>query len=271
MNRQQSLGGGARGFIPLEGKNLAPLQTDQNNVIMSNKIINNEVSMKKGFTLAEVLITLGIIGVVAAMTMPTLIKKYTNHVVETRLKVFYSQVNEAIRLSEAEYGDKKEWANGAPDNTSDNIQTAYLSRDEWFQKYVGKHMKIVKKELNIPAISGWSSGGNLYYLANGSAFGFIQGSIRDWIFFPGNPDKCLKRHPYPLGRCAFAFNFYPTSNNEGWQFHYNKGVEPWKYQWDGTLDGLKSACGQSSGKFCTALIQYHNWTIPDDYPFQVSY
>ena len=31
--------------------------------------------MKKAFTLAEVLITLGIIGVVAAMTMPTLIQK----------------------------------------------------------------------------------------------------------------------------------------------------------------------------------------------------
>lgn len=32
--------------------------------------------MKKGFTLAEVLITLGIIGVVASMTIPTLIAKH---------------------------------------------------------------------------------------------------------------------------------------------------------------------------------------------------
>ena len=30
--------------------------------------------MKRGFTLAEVLITLGIIGVVAAMTMPSLMR-----------------------------------------------------------------------------------------------------------------------------------------------------------------------------------------------------
>ncbi len=30
---------------------------------------------KQGFTLAEVLITLGIIGIVAAMTLPTLINK----------------------------------------------------------------------------------------------------------------------------------------------------------------------------------------------------
>lgn len=32
--------------------------------------------MKKAFTLAEVLITLGIIGVVAAITLPTLIANY---------------------------------------------------------------------------------------------------------------------------------------------------------------------------------------------------
>lgn len=32
--------------------------------------------MKKAFTLAEVLITLGIIGVVAALTIPTLVNNY---------------------------------------------------------------------------------------------------------------------------------------------------------------------------------------------------
>lgn len=37
----------------------------------------------KGFTLAEVLITLGIIGVVAAMTMPTLINNTKNKELET--------------------------------------------------------------------------------------------------------------------------------------------------------------------------------------------
>lgn len=40
------------------------------------------------FTLAEVLITLGIIGVVAALTLPNLIADYRASVVETRLKNF---------------------------------------------------------------------------------------------------------------------------------------------------------------------------------------
>ncbi len=34
--------------------------------------------MKKAFTLAETLITLGVIGVVAALTLPTLINSYKN-------------------------------------------------------------------------------------------------------------------------------------------------------------------------------------------------
>ena len=42
--------------------------------------------MKKAFTLAEVLITLGIIGIVAAMTIPTLITNYQKNITITRLK-----------------------------------------------------------------------------------------------------------------------------------------------------------------------------------------
>ncbi len=50
------------------------------------------------FTLAEVLITLGIIGVVAAMTIPTLINKYQMKVFETAFKKQYSAVQSAIDM-----------------------------------------------------------------------------------------------------------------------------------------------------------------------------
>ena len=42
--------------------------------------------LKKAFTLAEVLVTLGIIGVVAAMTMPTLINNTGNEKYVAKLK-----------------------------------------------------------------------------------------------------------------------------------------------------------------------------------------
>ena len=58
--------------------------------------------MKKGFTLAEVLITLGIIGVVAAMTIPTLVSKsqQRQHVVAWRKA--YAEIYHALRLMQAD-------------------------------------------------------------------------------------------------------------------------------------------------------------------------
>ena len=51
---------------------------------------------KNGFTLAEVLITLGIIGVVAAITLPTVIQNYQKQVLVTQLKKMYATWNEGF-------------------------------------------------------------------------------------------------------------------------------------------------------------------------------
>ena len=48
--------------------------------------------MKKGFTLAEVLITLAIIGIVAALTIPIVVHDYQNKQLETRKKKFESNI-----------------------------------------------------------------------------------------------------------------------------------------------------------------------------------
>ncbi len=56
---------------------------------------------QKGFTLAEVLITLGIIGVVAAMTLPTLISNYQKVVLKTQYKKGVSILANAIQMEMA--------------------------------------------------------------------------------------------------------------------------------------------------------------------------
>ena len=58
----------------------------------------------KGFTLAEVLITLGIIGVVAAMTMPVLIQKYKFLTYEVGLKKQYSNIQNTLNYLNVENG-----------------------------------------------------------------------------------------------------------------------------------------------------------------------
>lgn len=63
---------------------------------MNFSLFTSHFSFKKAaFTLAEVLITLGIIGVVAAMTMPSLIQNYQEKATVTKLKKCYSLVSQA--------------------------------------------------------------------------------------------------------------------------------------------------------------------------------
>ena len=52
----------------------------------------------KGFTLAEVLITLAIIGIVAALTIPTLIQNYQTRTWNTASQVFQRKLGEALRV-----------------------------------------------------------------------------------------------------------------------------------------------------------------------------
>lgn len=58
---------------------------------------------RSAFTLAEVLITLGIIGVVAAMTLPALINNHRDKELITRVKKTYSALNQALELAQAHY------------------------------------------------------------------------------------------------------------------------------------------------------------------------
>ncbi len=79
---------------------------------------------KKAFTLAEVLITLGIIGVVVALTIPTLISKYQEKVTITKLKKVYSILQTAYTAAEAEYGKPRYWTE-TTDETVENSITAW--------------------------------------------------------------------------------------------------------------------------------------------------
>ena len=67
--------------------------------------------MKKflGFTLAEVLITLGIIGVVSAMTLPSLIQNWNDKASVVKVKKAYSVLNQAYLMSKKDNGPVSEW------------------------------------------------------------------------------------------------------------------------------------------------------------------
>ena len=62
-----------------------------------------------GFTLAEVLITLGIIGVVVALTMPSLIANYQKQETIARLKKVYSTISNTYMYAINSYGTSDTW------------------------------------------------------------------------------------------------------------------------------------------------------------------
>ncbi len=89
-----------------------------------------KLSQKNGFTLAEVLITLGIIGVVAALTIPTLVQNYQEKVTVNKVKKMYSTLSNAYELIKIDNGDYSQWGIGT--DTKDDA----LSLREKFEKYL---------------------------------------------------------------------------------------------------------------------------------------
>ena len=218
---------------------------------------------KSAFTLAEVLITLAIIGVVAAMTIPTLIARYDKKFTETSLMKFYSTMNNAIQLSSINNGPSSGWAhvNTEKDDDGNYLYDKYLENDAFAEKYLLPYLKIVGKKQ-----SKWGNDDIiLYYFADGSAFSFTTHSSKDIFFFPKNAEDCLAGGSI-AGKCAFAFKLSSEFD----------GLKVYAHSWDGVRDSLFSAgagmgCKDDGGMYCTKLIELNNWKIPDDYPVEITY
>ncbi len=221
--------------------------------------------MKKGFTLAEVLITLGIIGVVAAMTLPTLIQNHRKHEVETKLAKIYSVVNQAIKLSTVEYGEPQYW-DWDCGKTSSPICSIDEAKDK-FNKYIGNHLHISK-------IENADDEKSFYVYLNDGGILQVYNSLYD-IIFHTNP-----KYIDNMGVYSFKFRFSPiVSTNRDPNDVRIRGTigptfEPYSYAWDGTIVGLTDtsnsyACGVGTkNSYCTKLIQMNGWKIPKDYPLK---
>ena len=236
-----------------------------------HSLIHNDTSFSlksAAFTLAEVLITLGIIGVVAALTMPALIQQQHKLVVETRLKKFYSVINQAITMSERDNGDKLYWTPSDSDDLWDSYLKKYIKYVKEEDYYYGRPRKVVYFADGSLAVI------DVYYATN------ADGSVKEkttgghFLFFPFAKDfkPTLSEEEFAnlYGKKLFSFGFWPNTDGVQWKQHYNKGVEPYKVRWDGDADKLKEKCYDGTDlQWCTAVIQYNNWKIPKDYPYRL--
>ena len=104
---------------------------------------------KVAFTLAEVLITLGIIGVVAAMTMPALIVNYQKKSLATQTQKFYSMMSQAVKQYMADEGvdDLRNTPLTAIWNDDLSDEENNLNEDkaqEACEEFVQKYLKVVE-------------------------------------------------------------------------------------------------------------------------------
>ena len=88
----------------------------------------------KGFTLAETLITLGIIGVVVALTIPTLVANYKKQMIISQLKATYSILNQAFKMAEVKNGPIDTWTGW---NSSATILEQYILPEIKGAQYYG--------------------------------------------------------------------------------------------------------------------------------------
>lgn len=203
------------------------------------------------FTLAEVLITLGIIGIVAAMTMPALISNHRKKVTAVRLKQFSSIWQQAYWDVYNENGTENYFVS----LVALDAQSAFDFYNETFGKFI---TTTEVKKSNYGIVGALPSGSGFYfYRWNGE----YETSGRTYLTFCPYYNDCveLAQNAAPVagegivdGKKSFAF--------------YLTGKAP-TYNWNGKRETLLEKCSSGVKGYCTKLIEFDGWEISKDYPW----
>lgn len=219
---------------------------------------------RTAFTLAEVLITLGIIGIIAAMTIPALVGKYQKIAHVNQMKNTYTIISNAFLMSQQDYGDPTDWDWGTSKSRQNLLRIV--------NTYLIPYLNISSKENQTTA-----KGNYALRLKNGTTLVFeLDGCL--------NPDTCK-----PIDITAL----YITASHKNKESHYASSDRDYSredytmvfkknqktlqfFNWGGnTREGMKNvskyACNKNIAKHqrynCGALIFYDGWTIKNDYPW----
>ena len=118
--------------------------------------LNGLFTRKSAFTLAEVLITLGIIGIVAAITIPTLMANYQKKQTVTKLQKAISVINQAYRLAYDDVGEV----------TAEEARA--MGGVEYFNKYWEPYIKV--SSLCDKVGCDYKNGGSPWFMPSGKRY-----------------------------------------------------------------------------------------------------
>lgn len=235
-----------------------------------------------GFTLAEVLITLGIIGVVAAMTIPTLTASYQKTQALTAYKKVLSAFSQAMRLAEAENGDMDSWDwPGTGLALTQSFADTYLYPNiKTIQKCSNAVTDCWKNPVSLDNTAGYldsSVAGNALtaIFADGSSIYFWAGTspwpkhVQLWLDIDGP-----KKGKGMLGKDVFGFILQLQATATTKQGVYPVGLDEipaltrTTAKTDPTFGCSKTtASGVYAGRYCSAMMTLDGWKFADDYPW----
>lgn len=225
----------------------------------------------KAFTLAEVLITLTIIGVVAALTLPPLINNYKKTQYVVGLKKAYAELSQAFKLYMADEG------------VTDLSQTPLFTNGDYnyaeWEKVIYKYFKVTKlchwddnscqiteSYLDPTLGSGSSFNGNSdFYTVDGMAFGLGLETLADCK--PTDvKGKCITvyldtngpKPPNQVGRDFFPAQMFVGSDGN---VYISGTQDDWSH--DGTCGskGSSDVTGKTGWYYCAARIQDEGWEM----------
>ncbi len=248
--------------------------------------VYSSLKKKAAFTLAEVLITLGIIGVVAAMTLPTLINNYQKNLVLNKLKQAYAQISTAVDSASVEFDGAPlgTWGFDCNDETMDGI---YYVQDSCFHRamkkialkmypkpddfskafcYEGKEYKAYAGPDGYPFREGrwvskesWSA-----KIPNGACVvwnryawaGDVRGRLLIDADGPYNGDNIL-------GKDVYLFEYVDPNSGKGIG-NSGRAIMPYGYDYGRPSDGCAK---MHNGHMCATIIMNNGWSYPKNYPW----
>ena len=228
---------------------------------------------KPAFTLAEVLITLGIIGVVAAMTIPGMIVKHQKQVFVTRMKQTYSIVSNAMMSSVAEYGEPNNWGVfGSFDATDPNYaQNQSDNMKMLATKYFKPYLKVIDEEGQTFQYTLFLSNGvSLTFYPDGSfnedksefitTRAYIIASLNhnEKTFLDSSRDYSRKDFLMEINTATTGYKI------TGFNVKADKTRDD--YTDDGQY-GCNSGVEKHRRLYCGALLIHDGWQLKDDYPW----
>ena len=198
------------------------------------------------FTLSEVMLTMTIVGVVAAMTIPTLHYQRVKKEYTAKLKNFYSRMENSIldmEMDKGSFRDMKLPTNG-------NGYKWYMDNIDPYMghQYVDDTKKIV------------------YYKDGSSLLKFYSGGCLD-VDYDVNGDKAPNREGYDRQRYLYCF-----TNDSRISWFGNKDIFFGTYGSGQTAattsrESMITKC-KTSPSWCTKLLQNDQWEFKGDYPFK---